>query len=82
MYMSKSTSRFEQIFLQLLDEDITSAAVNTTTQTFNPNNNISSSDSYAPGDARIPKSIFGGVVKRGGFIKSKRRRRKKRKTNG
>ncbi len=43
-----------------------------------------SGDNYAPGDARMPKSIYGGVLTRGGmksvslFKKKKRKKRKKR----
>ncbi len=37
-----------------------------------------SGDNYAPGDARIPKSIFGGIVTRRGLIKGKKKRNKKR----
>jgi hypothetical protein len=37
-----------------------------------------SGDNYAPGDARIPKSIFGGIVTRRGLIKGRKKRKKKR----
>jgi hypothetical protein len=37
-----------------------------------------SGDNYAPGDARIPKSIYGGIITRGGLIKGKKKRNKKR----
>jgi hypothetical protein len=39
-----------------------------------------SGDTYAPGDARIPYSIYGkgGVMTRKGLIKSKRKRKRKR----
>ena len=36
-----------------------------------------SGDTYAPGDARKPKSLYGGVVTRGG-LKKRRKRNKKR----
>ena len=38
-----------------------------------------SGDTYAPGDARIPYSIYGkgGVMTRGGLIKGKKKRKKK-----
>ena len=36
-----------------------------------------SGDNYAPGDARRPKSLHGGVMTRGG-LKKKRKRNKKR----
>ena len=37
-----------------------------------------SGDNYAPGDARIPKSIYGGIITRRGLIKGKKKRNKKR----
>jgi hypothetical protein len=37
-----------------------------------------SGDNYAPGDARIPKSIFGGIITRRGLIKGKKKRKNKR----
>ena len=37
-----------------------------------------SGDNYAPGDARVPRSIYGGVMTRYG-MKSKKKRKKKRK---
>ena len=42
-----------------------------------------SGDTYAPGDNRIPKSIFGGQVIRrvGKTSKSKKKRRRSRKKN-
>lgn len=36
-----------------------------------------SGDTYAKGDARIPKSIYGGVLTRSG-LKSKKKRKKKK----
>lgn len=38
-----------------------------------------SGDNYAPGDARVPKSLYGGIVTRGGLIKRGKKRKKKRK---
>jgi hypothetical protein len=37
-----------------------------------------SGDNYAPGDARTPKSIYGGIITRRGLIKGKKKRNKKR----
>jgi hypothetical protein len=39
-----------------------------------------SGDNYAPGDARVPKSLYGGIVTRGGLIKRRKKRTKKRKS--
>lgn len=38
-----------------------------------------SGDNYAPGDARVPKHLYGGVITRGGLIKRRKKRNKKRK---
>lgn len=38
-----------------------------------------SGDTYAPGDARIPKSLYGGIVTRRGLIKSRKKRKKKKR---
>lgn len=39
-----------------------------------------SGDNYAPGDARTPYSIYGGVITRNGKIKSKKRRKRKKRS--
>ena len=67
----------EQIVLDVLSEQNVAGAVLGTpaagTSQF-------SGDTYAPGDARIPYSIYGkgGVMTRGGLIKGKKKRKKKR----
>lgn len=71
---------FQKIVEELLQEDMTAGGegssfgpgvVNTADQF--------SSDSYAPGDARTPSSIFGGaVLTRGGLKKTKRKKLKKK----
>lgn len=48
-------------------DEMTSAGV------FGPSEIVSNTDSYAPGDTRIPKSIFGGVQTRNGIKKKKRK---------
>jgi hypothetical protein len=67
----------EKIVLNVLEEESTvgtvlGAAAGGTSQF--------SSDTYAPGDTRIPYSIYGkgGVMTRGGLIKGKKKRKKKR----
>ena len=40
---------------------------------------VSSGDNYAPGDARTPKSIYGGVMTRNGMSARKRKKNKKQK---
>ncbi len=34
-----------------------------------------SGDNYAPGDARTPKSLYGGVITRKGLIKKKKKKK-------
>jgi hypothetical protein len=50
-----STDKFEKIFMQILHEDTSSAALGGSEGGFGPPDNISSSDFYAPGSAIIPK---------------------------
>ena len=38
--------------------------------------NAFSKDSYAPGDSRVPKSLFGGVMTRKGLRKRKLKKKK------
>lgn len=71
---------FQKIVEELLQEDMTAGGegssfgpgvVNTADQI--------SSDSYAPGDARTPSSIFGGaVLTRGGLKRTKKKKSKKK----
>lgn len=50
-----STDKFEKIFMQMLYEDTSSAALGGSEGGFGPPGNINSFDSYAPGSAIIPK---------------------------
>jgi len=78
-------STFKTAFLTLLQEDniaggvgsVFGAAVGKDGGIYNPNEGrYTSNDSiYAPGDARLPKAI-GGVQRRGGISKGKRKKRK------
>ena len=38
-----------------------------------------SGDFYAPGDTRIPYSVYGGVMTRKGLIKRRKKRKKKKR---
>lgn len=38
-----------------------------------------SGDTYASGDARVPKSLYGGIVTRRGLIKGRKKRKKKKR---
>ena len=66
---------FEKYFKQALNETMTAASVGigaTGTQF--------SGDTYAPGDTRIPHSMFGGkIIQRSPEIKKKKRRSKKKR---
>lgn len=68
----KSTVTFKQFFY----ENITSGAINTAGGGFSPNN-ISGSDFYAPGDARIPKG--GAVYTRAGKLRARKKRKNKKR---
>ena len=69
---------FQKIVEQVLQEDVVAggagsafgANVGATATTF-------SGDNYAPGDARKPTSLFGGVMTRKGLRKRKSKKRKK-----
>lgn len=72
---------FQKIVEELLQEDMTAGGEGSS---FGPGvvstANQFSSDSYAPGDARTPQSIFGGaVLTRGGLKKTSKSKRKKKK---
>jgi hypothetical protein len=73
---------FQKLVEDLLQEDVTSGGDGSS---FGPGvaatANQFSSDSYAPGDARTPQSIFGkAVLTRGGLKKTSKVKRKKKKS--
>ena len=73
----KSTVTFKEFFYRFC-EDITAGSALGGSAGFNPQaGEITSSDFYAPGDARIPKGSK-IVQTRGKAIKIKKRRKKKR----
>lgn len=67
---------FQEIVLQILQEtsmmggstSVMGPAVGNTATPF-------SGDNYAPGDARTPKSLYGGVITRKGLIKKKKKKK-------
>lgn len=71
---------FQKIVEELLEEDVLAGGVVSSFGLGVVNTaNQFSSDSYAPGDARTPQSIFGGaVLTRGGLKKTKKKRLKKK----
>jgi hypothetical protein len=77
--MTKSIGRFQEAFNKIIEEDsITAVALGSSPGGFDPAaGKITSSDSYAPGDARIatPDRV---IQKRTGAIKLKPKRTRKR----
>lgn len=77
--MQKGTSKMinlEKLILDVLSEDnvagdVLGAPAAGTSQF--------SADTYAPGDTRIPYSVYGGVMTRGGLIKRRKKRKSKRR---
>ena len=71
-----STDKFKNAFMKVLQEDISSAtAFGIPSQVFEPPGSITSTDSYAPGDARIP--FDNKVVQtRKGKVKKKKKKKK------
>lgn len=79
-------STFKDIFFKLIEEDnVAGGAISafgpgvaTGGGIYDPGaGRVTSNDSiYAPGDARIPKAL-GGVQRRGGLNKKRRKRKKK-----
>ena len=71
---------FQKIVEEVLKEDMTAGGVNSV---LGPNVGATatqfSGDNYAPGDARKPTSLYGGVITRKGMSKiSKKSKRKKK----
>ena len=64
-------SRFEREFNKILQEDMMSADVVGGSEGLE-GGSIGNTDSYAPGDQRVPKSIFGGTLTRAGITKCKK----------
>lgn len=68
-------SKFGYIFNKILKEDITaSSALGGSEGLFG--GSVGNEDTYAPGDQRIPKSIFGGVITRVGSTKKKKKKKR------
>lgn len=65
-----SKSIFERKFLRCLEEMDTGSVLGGSEGL--EGGSVGNTDSYAPGDNRIPISIFSGVVKRDGITKCKK----------
>jgi hypothetical protein len=74
---------FEKIVDIVLKEDMTAGGAGSV---LGPNVGSTatefSGDNYAPGDARVPKSIFGGVLTRSGMSKTSKKKSKKKYHSG
>lgn len=70
----------EKIILSVLNEENVAGGA---TSAFGPGVQTTatqfSGDTYASGDARVPKSLYGGIVTRKGLIKSRKKRKKKKR---
>ena len=69
---------FCKLFIRYLEEDIStsSAGIGGTATGL-----VGNSDSYAPGDARIPHSLFGGrIFRRGKNTRKKKKSRSRKKS--
>ncbi len=85
--MQESRGKFESQFFKLLSEDLAEenisvggGALGTAAQggtIFNPDSQINSADTYAPGDARKPK-MLGGVQTRSGSASKKKKIKRER----
>jgi hypothetical protein len=79
--MEKSTSKFAKYFYKVIEEDMTAAGAAgalgpEAAGSFAPNASTST-DSYAPGDARVPKAL--GKVQRRADVDPKKKKKKKKK---
>ena len=64
------TGKFEHKFLKCLQEMDTGSVLGGSEGL--EGGSVGNTDSYAPGDQRIPTSIFGGAITRSGKIKCKK----------
>lgn len=71
---------FQKIVEEVLNEDVVAGGEGSS---FGPNVGATatafSGDNYAPGDARNPHGIYGGVMTRSGMRKRKKKKAKKKK---
>lgn len=81
--MPERTSKMislELLINQVLEEDAVAGGADSA---FGPGVQATASqfagDTYASGDTRIPKSIYGGIVTRRGLIKHRKKRKKKKR---
>ena len=90
--MQESRGKFESQFFKLLSKDLAEenisvggGALGAAAQggtIFNPDSQINSADTYAPGDARKPKMLGSGTQTRSGYVSKKKKDKKKRGIDG
>ena len=84
----ESSGRFEQLFFKVLKEEMTAGAGGafgdgpSTHAVYNPPSDINSGDTYAPGDARVPKVLGKGKVQTRKGSAGGKKKKKKKKTDG
>ncbi len=68
--------KFQKLVEEILQENMVAGGVSSV---FGPNvgstASVISGDNYAKGDARVPKSLYGGVLTRYGMKKRKKRKK-------
>lgn len=72
---------FEKMVEEVLKEDMTAGGANSV---LGPNVGATATqfngDNYAPGDARKPTSLYGGVITRRGMSKTNKKSKRKKKS--
>ena len=89
--MQESRGKFESQFFKLISEDLAEESMSVGGgalgpaaqggKSFDPDGQIDSGDTYAPGDARKPK-MLGSVQTRSGSVSKKKKDKKKRGIDG
>ncbi len=71
---------FKEIVNKVLNEELTAGGEGSVFGSGVTNtSSVFSGDNYAPGDARNPYGIFGGVLSRKGLVAKKKRKKRKKK---
>ena len=80
----ESSGKFERIFLKMLEEEMTAGAGGALGggSSYNPPGQINSADTYAPGDARLPKALGAVQTRKGTAGKKKKKKRKEENEEG
>ena len=80
----ESSGKFERIFLKMLEEEMTAGAGGAlgSGSSYNPPGDVNSGDTYAPGDARLPKALGAVQTRKGTAGKKKKKKRKEENEEG